>query len=56
MAKEKTYLPSSMGGLLRYNDEYKSKIEMTPGAVVIACVVVIVLLLLLQLFGQSIIS
>jgi preprotein translocase subunit Sec61beta len=53
MAKEKSYLPSSMGGIVRYFDEYKSKFEITPGVVVIACVVVIVLLILLQIFGKS---
>jgi preprotein translocase subunit Sec61beta len=56
MAKEKSYLPSSMGGIVRYFDEYKSKFEITPGAVVIACVVVIVLLILLQIFGKSLLA
>jgi preprotein translocase subunit Sec61beta len=53
MAKNKQYLPSSMGGLVRYFDEYKSKIEIKPAVVVIACVVVIVLLIILQIVGKN---
>jgi preprotein translocase subunit Sec61beta len=53
MAKEKTYMPSSMGGLVRYFDEYRSKIEITPGVVVFACVAVIVILLVLQAIGKN---
>ncbi len=53
MAKEKSFIPSSMGGLVRYFDEYKSKFQIKPGVVVVACVVVVVLLLLLQIFGKS---
>jgi preprotein translocase subunit Sec61beta len=54
MAKEKSIIPSSMGGLVRYFDEYKSKLQIKPGVVVVACIVVIVLLILLQIFGKSI--
>ena len=53
MAQQKTQMPSSSGGLIRYFDNYKSKIEIKPGVVIVACVVVIVLLLLLQLFGKN---
>ena len=45
-------MPSSMGGLIRYFDEYKSKITIKPGMVIVACVVVILLLLIIQAYGQ----
>jgi preprotein translocase subunit Sec61beta len=45
-------LPSSGGGLIRYFDDYKSKIEVTPGIVVIASIIVIALVLILQAYGQ----
>lgn len=45
-------MPSSMGGLIRYFDEYKSKVEIKPGVVVVMCVVLIVLILLLKGYGQ----
>lgn len=48
----KIMMPSSMGGLVRYFDEYKSKIQISPGVVVVACVVMIVLVLLLQVYGR----
>ena len=37
---------------MRYFDDYKSKIEIKPGVVVILCVVVIVLVIVLQVFGK----
>ncbi len=34
------FMPSGSGGLMRYNDEYKSKLMLTPNHVVILIVVV----------------
>ncbi|MFC1753514.1 preprotein translocase subunit Sec61beta [Thermoproteota archaeon] len=45
----KISMPSGIGGLTRYFDEYRSKITIKPGHVVIICIVVILLLLFLQL-------
>ncbi len=47
-------MPSGIGGLTRYFDEYKSKIEFKPGHVIILIVVVIILEILLYSFGYSI--
>ncbi|MEK6901950.1 MAG: preprotein translocase subunit Sec61beta [Nanoarchaeota archaeon] len=47
----KIRLPSGQGGLTRYFDEYKSKIELSPGAVIVMCVVMIFLIILLNQFG-----
>lgn len=49
---DRIQLPSSQGGLMRYFDDYKSKIEIQPGLVVVICIVVIVLVLVLQMFGK----
>jgi len=43
MADNKISLPSSGGGLVRYFDEYRSKIEIKPEYVIAAIVVVIIL-------------
>lgn len=43
MADNKIHMPSSGGGLIRYYDEYKSKIEIKPEYVIGAIVVVIIL-------------
>jgi preprotein translocase subunit Sec61beta len=51
--KNRQFLPSSMGGLVRYFDDYKSKIEIKPGVVVFACIAVIVIVVILQAFGAA---
>ena len=56
MAQDKIQMPSSQGGLVRYFDEYKSKIEISPVHVVILIVVVIVIEILLHAFGSGLIS
>jgi len=53
MANDKVSMPSGMGGLVRYFDEYKSKIELQPGHVIILIIVVIAIILLLHLQGNS---
>jgi preprotein translocase subunit Sec61beta len=53
MAKNKQFIPSSMGGIVRYMDEEKSKFKIKPGIVVFACVVIIVVLVILQFLGKS---
>ncbi len=44
-------MPSGMGGLVRYFDEYKSKIEFKPGHIVTLCIIVIIIMVLLYSFG-----
>ncbi len=53
MAKDKVQMPSSMGGLVRYFDEYKSKIEFKPGHIIILCIVVIVIMVILHAYGGN---
>ena len=48
--KNRITMPSGMGGLVRYFDDYKSKIEIKPGHVIVLTVLVIVLMLLLHAF------
>ena len=50
MAKEKLSMPSSMGGLTRYFDEYKSKISFRPGHVIILVIIVIILMIILHAY------
>ncbi len=49
MANEKITMPSGMGGIVRYFDEYKSKIEISPVVVVVLIVITIVVELFLNL-------
>jgi len=54
MAKDnKINMPSGMGGLMRYFDEYKSKIEMSPGQVIILAIAVIIIMIVLYTFGNG---
>ncbi|MBI2147503.1 preprotein translocase subunit Sec61beta [Candidatus Woesearchaeota archaeon] len=38
MADNRIQMPSSTGGLIRYFDDYKSKIELKPGHVILLIV------------------
>ena len=44
-------MPSGMGGLVRYFDEYKSKIEFKPGHIVILTIIIIILMILLNVLN-----
>jgi len=50
---DKIQMPSGMGGLVRYFDEYRSKIEFKPGHIIVICVVIIIILILLHIFGGN---
>jgi preprotein translocase subunit Sec61beta len=53
MANERIQMPSSMGGLVRYFDEYKSKITFKPGSIIIISIAIIVIMIFLQAYGKS---
>ncbi len=50
MAEQRIQMPSSQGGLVRYFDEYKSKIRLKPSHVIILAAAIIALELFLHLF------
>ena len=50
---EKINMPSGMGGLTRYFDEYKSNISFKPGHVIIVCIAIIVIMIILHLQGKA---
>ncbi|MBT4935301.1 preprotein translocase subunit Sec61beta [Candidatus Woesearchaeota archaeon] len=55
MAKDnKIRMPSGQGGLTRYFDEFKSKIEFSPGAVIIFCVIIMVIIIVLHVWSPLI--
>lgn len=53
MAKDKISMPSGMGGLVRYYDDVKSKLEISPVHVVIMIVVVMLIMVLLHWQGNA---
>jgi len=56
MPQDRIQLPSGMGGLVRYFDEYKSKIEFKPGHIIILCIAVIIIMILLYSFGAQLLG
>ena len=56
MGQDKITMPSGMGGLVRYFDEYKSKIELKPGHIIILCVTVMIIMILLYTYGNRLLG
>jgi len=46
----KLHLPGGMGGLVRYDEEYKSKFMVSPGQVIAFIVIIILVILGLKIF------
>ena len=49
-------MPSGMGGLMRYFDEYKSKIRIKPGHIIIMVVVVMAIMIFLYTYGNTLLG
>ena len=52
MVQDKVRMPSGIGGLVRYFDEYKSKISFKPGHLIVLIIIVMILMFLLYTFGN----
>ncbi|HLD06573.1 MAG TPA: SEC61-beta family protein [Candidatus Nanoarchaeia archaeon] len=53
MADDKISMPSGIGGLVRYFDDYKSKIRFKPGHILVLAGLIILLVLLLHWQGGN---
>ncbi len=54
MARDnKISLPSSGGGLIRYFDEYRSKISFKPGHIIVLVVIIIIIEIILHTWGYG---
>lgn len=53
MAQDKISMPSGIGGLVRYFDEYKSKIRVKPSHVIVIAIVIMVIVLILHAKGNA---
>lgn len=49
-------MPSGMGGLMRYFDEYKSRIRIKPGHIIIMVAVVMAIMIFLYSYGNSLLG
>lgn len=52
MADERISMPMSSAGITRYFEDYKSKIEIKPGHVILLIVIIIILEIVLFAFGR----
>ncbi|VVB77749.1 Sec61beta family protein [uncultured archaeon] len=50
MANQGLSMPSSYGGLMRYNEEYKSKFMLKPAHIIVFIIAIIVLVAALKVF------
>lgn len=50
---DKINLPGAFGGLMRYDEEYKSRFMLSPGQIIGFVVFIIVFVLALKLFRSS---
>ncbi len=53
MAQDKISMPSGIGGLVRYFDEYKSKIRFKPSHIIVVAIIVMILILILHAKGAQ---
>ena len=53
MADDRIRLPSGQGGLTRYMEESVSKVELSPGAVIVMAIIIMVIVILLHYFGGA---
>ena len=53
MAKDRISMPSGQGGLMRYFEGFVSKVEFSPGGVIILAIVIMVIVILLHYFGGN---
>ena len=50
---DKIRMPSGQGGIMRYFDEYKSRFEISPTAVIVLCFVIMIVVLILHYVGKG---
>jgi preprotein translocase subunit Sec61beta len=50
MADSGINMPSGYGGLMRYNEEYKSKLQLKPSHVVIFIILILAFVAILKIF------
>jgi len=51
MAGDKLNVPSGIGGLVHYNEEYTSKLKLKPEHVIVLIIVVVVFVAILKIFN-----
>lgn len=50
MAQQGIQMPGSFGGLMRYSEEYKSKIMLKPSHIILFIILIVTFVVILKLF------
>lgn len=50
MSDHQLQMPSSFGGLMRYNEEYRSSFKFTPSQVIIFLILIIIFVVVMKIF------
>jgi len=53
MAQDKITMPTSTAGITRYFEDYKSKVTLKPGHVIVITLFVMVIIVLLHMYGKQ---
>ncbi|MEK6874988.1 MAG: preprotein translocase subunit Sec61beta [Nanoarchaeota archaeon] len=53
MAQDRITLPSSTAGLTRFNEASLSKIEFSPGGVIVLTLIIVLIIVILHSFGNA---
>ncbi len=56
MAKDKSRMPMSTAGITSYFEEYRSRIEIKPGIVIIFSVIVMLVVVALHIWGSGLLG
>ena len=56
MAQDRIQMPSSIAGLTRYFDEYKSKISFKPGHIIVIAIIIIIIMIFLNIEGRALLG
>lgn len=54
--KNRVSMPASTAGLTRYFEDYRSKIELKPGYVLVLALLIMVILIVLNAYGSSLLG
>ena len=53
MAQDRIQMPSGMGGITRYFDDVKTKVQFKPGHIILLALVIMVVMIILYNFGKG---
>ncbi len=56
MAKDKSRMPMSTAGITSYFEEYRSRIEIKPGIVIVFSVIVMLVVVALHIWGSGLLG